>query len=118
MDSYFIPSGTIVGISTYALHHNSKHWREPEKFVPERWVEGSEYGKQDDRDAFRPFSAGTRACIGTNLAYLEMRIVLARLVWEFDWEGDGGGNDWLDKCRAIALWKRPSVMVGFKKRNT
>ncbi|KAK3349747.1 isotrichodermin C-15 hydroxylase [Lasiosphaeria hispida] len=40
----------------------------------------------DNRDAFQPFGVGPRSCIGRGLAYMESRLVLARLVWNFDME--------------------------------
>lgn len=33
-----------------------------------------------------PFTAGTRACIGRNLAYMEVSIALAALVMAFEWK--------------------------------
>jgi cytochrome P450 len=38
------------------------------------------------KDASKLFSVGLRACLGINLTYMEMRIILARMVFEFDWE--------------------------------
>lgn len=38
------------------------------------------------KEASKPFSLRPRACLGINLAYMEMRVALARLVWKFDLE--------------------------------
>lgn len=38
----------------------------------------------DHLSASNPFSMGPRSCIGRNLAWAEMRIILARLLWVFD----------------------------------
>jgi cytochrome P450 len=42
--------------------------------------------RNDVKDASKPFLVGPRACLGINLAYMEMRIILARMVYEFGWE--------------------------------
>ena len=36
------------------------------------------------REAFAPFSLGSRGCVGKNLAYLEMCVILARTLWCYD----------------------------------
>jgi cytochrome P450 len=57
-------------------------------------------------------------CLGVNLAYMELRILLAKMVWWFDWEivqGAGGKDvDWERDTRLYTLWKKPSLMVRFK----
>ncbi|PVH94292.1 cytochrome P450 [Periconia macrospinosa] len=93
VDGHTIPQGTLVGIITYAIHRNSAYFPEPFKFQPERWLP-----KDDERgsgeftdaqrklmhDAFNPFSTGTRGCAGKHLAYAEIGIVQAKLLWYFD----------------------------------
>jgi len=46
------------------LYLTDKYWEEPFQFRPERFVKG-DYNK----DAFIPFSAGPRACIGRRFVY-------------------------------------------------
>ena len=43
-------------------------------------------GKESPRDAFTPFSIGARGCIGKSVAYMEMRLVVGRLAWGWEWE--------------------------------
>jgi cytochrome P450 len=54
------------------------------------------------KGAFNPFSLGPRGCLGVNLAYLEMRVILARVVWELEWEMVGS-VDWVRENRAVPL---------------
>lgn len=71
----------------------------PDAFIPERWLpESSPLNNQsssdppfehstflnDKKSVVQPFSVGPRNCIGVNLAYAEMRLVLACLLWNFD----------------------------------
>lgn len=80
-------------------------------FIPERWLEGSGY--HDLKEASKPFELGPRVCLGINLAYLEMRIILAKLVWgfEFDLMKD---VDWEEETRLYLLWKKPELKVRFR----
>lgn len=81
--------------------------------MPERWlaIAGSEFA-EDDKAAFQPFSLGTRNCIGKNLAYAEMRLILAKLLYHFDLTlGDDMDGDWFDQKSWAIRWKKP-VRVG------
>lgn len=60
----------------------------------------------------QPFLVGPRNCIGRNLAYLEMRLILARLLWNFDVEAvDGkGGPQWRSQ-KIFTLWEKTAMEV-------
>jgi cytochrome P450 len=74
----FIPKGSHVHIDTTALHLHPSHWADPAAFKPERFLE--DYNK----DAFLPFSAGARACIGRRFAEVETVCILALMIRTFD----------------------------------
>ncbi|RYP13440.1 hypothetical protein DL766_009854 [Monosporascus sp. MC13-8B] len=62
----------------------------PGGFIPERWLRTEPEGRQGDKlETSLPFSSGPRGCLGKNLAYLEMRIILTRFFWRYD-------IDWFD----------------------
>ena len=68
----------------------------PSEWLPEIYGDPSSPFYNDRRDAFKPFSDGPRNCIGRNLAYHEMRLILAKVLWGFDLElaeGSGRGDD-------------------------
>lgn len=76
----------------------------------------------DTLEASTPFSIGPRACIGRNLAYMEMRLVLAKMVWRFDLElmneGENGmRRSWEESLRVAAVWIRPDLWVRYTERN-
>ena len=102
----YIPQGVAVSIPIYAASRSPLNWTEPDSFVPERWLGEDPKFSNDKRDASQPFSYGPRNCIGRNLAYVEMKLIIARLVWTFDIENATEGN-WLDQ-RVYMIWeKRP-----------
>ncbi|ORX92513.1 cytochrome P450 [Basidiobolus meristosporus CBS 931.73] len=73
-----LPKGTMVTLNLYALHRDEKHWENPDKFDPDRWL--SPEGMLRDLPAWSAFTDGMRMCIGKSLAMNELRIVLSMLV--------------------------------------
>lgn len=67
-----VARGSFVFVPLYAMHRNREHWTDPDAFKPERFFESSER-----YEAYLPFSAGPRSCLGANFAVHEMRVVLA-----------------------------------------
>lgn len=107
---HFVPGGTKVGIPSWAACRSPLNFRDPESFVPERWLGDARYAK-DRREASQPFSIGPRNCIGRNLAYAEMRIILARMLFEFDLELMESSMSWLENLKNSTLWQKDPLMV-------
>lgn len=63
----WVPGGTTVVVPWYSAHRQKANWRDPDSFVPERWL-GDERYKADNKGAFAPFSVGPRNCIGLKYA--------------------------------------------------
>ncbi|KAL1623127.1 hypothetical protein SLS54_004613 [Diplodia seriata] len=107
----WVPGGTSVGIHQYAQFRSADNFVEPETFAPERFLEGGDAKwEADRRDALQPFSFGPRNCIGRNLAYVEMRLILASVLWNFDMELVSGQENWLDQ-KIYFVWKKHPLMV-------
>lgn len=99
VDGHVIPPGTIVGVSPYSVMHNEAYFPQPFVFRPERWLERGgmdESGPQTEqhlsmmRAAFAPFALGETGCLGKAMAYQEMSLVVARILWYFDFERAAG----------------------------
>ncbi|KAK6592778.1 cytochrome p450 [Botrytis cinerea] len=73
---WIIPPGTPVGMSTYLMHYDPDVYPEPKVFKPERWL--GEINSKMLRN-YVPFAKGSRDCLGTELAYAEISIVLAAI---------------------------------------
>ena len=85
---YFIPAGTEIYISPYIIQRSPALWQEPERFDPDRFHPDN--AKLRDNLAYLPFAAGTRNCIGEDLARYEMLIhlvTIARRI-QFRYESD------------------------------
>jgi cytochrome P450 len=81
-----IPKGSVMFISIGALHRDPRYWEKPEEFFPDHFLPEAE--KNRPRMAYMPFGAGPRMCIGNHFALMEMQLLLAMLVWRFDFEAD------------------------------
>lgn len=46
-----------------------------------------------------------------SLAYAEMRLVLAKLVWNFDMELDPRSEEWIEQNKVFLLWEKPSLFI-------
>jgi len=82
-----IPEGAILILSPWLLHRHPAVWRDPERFDPTRFLDGSA-----DRTAFIPFGAGPRQCIGRDFAYVEGVLILAALAGRFQVSYPDGGH--------------------------
>ncbi|PYH47157.1 cytochrome P450 [Aspergillus saccharolyticus JOP 1030-1] len=90
---HWIPGGMQVGICHFAANNSHLNFKDPQKFIPERWLGDPAYAK-DDRHAMQVFSVGPRNCLGQSLAKLELHLVLCRFIWEFDWELSPESEKW------------------------
>jgi cytochrome P450 len=80
-----IPGGSVVSAGTHLVHMNPSIFPEPEKFMPERWIDDTprEFKLEKYMVAF---SSGSRDCIGRELAFAEIRVFIACLVSFFEVE--------------------------------
>ncbi|XP_046554029.1 cytochrome P450 1A5-like [Haliotis rubra] len=80
---YEIPKGTMVFANIFAIHHDPRHWKEPEVFNPERFLDDS--GRFAPKsESWMPFSVGKRACMAEALAKPELHVVLASFMRCFE----------------------------------
>lgn len=78
---HVIKAGVTVSVPTWSLHRNPHLFPEPNAFRPERWLETD----TDNLKKFvMPFSQGPRACLGRNLAYLEMLVIIPTLIRRYN----------------------------------
>jgi cytochrome P450 len=81
-----VKTGSQIVLSPWHLHRHERLWERPDEFDPTRW--GSENGKQCQRDAYIPFSAGSRVCTGAGFAMVEGPMLLSLILRNFVIEPD------------------------------
>jgi cytochrome P450 len=77
LGDYTIPAESYIHISPYVLHRDPRYFAEPERFDPMRWTL-EEYAKRP-KFCYFPFGAGSRKCVGDNLALMEGMLILVML---------------------------------------
>ncbi|EXJ87227.1 hypothetical protein A1O3_04186 [Capronia epimyces CBS 606.96] len=113
IDGQWVAGGTHVSVLQLAANTSAANFSHPLEFIPERWMDDPRF-VGDDRAAMQPFSTGPRNCIGKNLAFLEMRLVLARLLWEFNLELVPGPKKKWDDARVFLIWEKNPLYVRLK----
>lgn len=78
---YAIPKGSELVLWIYLTHHDARWFPEPDAFRPERFTAEAE--AKLPKNAYVPFGAGPRACIGKTFAMIEARLLLATLAHAF-----------------------------------
>ncbi|KAK2616780.1 hypothetical protein QQS21_000157 [Conoideocrella luteorostrata] len=94
VDGHVVPRGTQVAVPIYSLLHNQDIFEDPFAYRPERWLEPDKNSDTEDkkssrvamRKAFIPFMIGDRNCAGQAMAWMELSLVVARVLWYFDFE--------------------------------
>ncbi|KAH7348070.1 cytochrome P450 46A1 [Pyrenochaeta sp. MPI-SDFR-AT-0127] len=109
---YYVPPEVSVAAHHKVIYSSPVMFNNPLSFTPERWL-GDERFASDVRSAFQPFSVGPRDCVGKNMAYHEMRLILAKVVFNFDLELRPESKDWADQ-QVFILWQKGPLMVNVK----
>lgn len=76
-----VGKGAQLVISPWHLHRHQRIWDNPDGFDPGRWQTGN--GRDSARQAFVPFSAGSRVCPGAGFAMIEGPVILASIIRRF-----------------------------------
>ncbi|EHK19522.1 uncharacterized protein TRIVIDRAFT_46635 [Trichoderma virens Gv29-8] len=113
IDGEFIPGGTIASIPPYTLQRDARYWAEPLAFRPERWEDCSM-----DSVPWIAFNRGTWSCPGKGLVMMELRMVLSRVLLQYDvtlppgMGGDTFERDTIDNVSMVV----PALYLTFTPR--
>ncbi|QSZ30934.1 hypothetical protein DSL72_000493 [Monilinia vaccinii-corymbosi] len=78
----------MVMVCVHTIHHREDLFPAPFEFIPERFLPAPDNFQDIPKDAWRPFERGSRDCVGQELALLEMKIIMAMSLREFDITSD------------------------------
>jgi cytochrome P450 len=108
-----VPPGTRVSVQHYVTYRSPLNFADPDEFAPERWLGTKDRFKNDRLSASQPFSFGPRNCIGQNMALHEMRLIIAKVLFNFDLELCDESRGW-DQQRLFILWEKKELWCRLK----
>ncbi|KAH0624293.1 hypothetical protein JD844_007990 [Phrynosoma platyrhinos] len=81
MHGFLIPKGAFIAPDLRSVLFDPEHWETPHKFNPYHFLD--QEGNFVTREAFLPFGAGARSCVGEQMARIELFIFLTSLLRAF-----------------------------------
>jgi cytochrome P450 len=113
LGDFFLPKGTLVGVSVLDIHMNEEIYENPQKFVPERWEKDAK--KKIPHYAWIPFSNGPRICIGNNFSIMEQKIFFTSLLMKYELSFEEEKQE-IEISENSGLFQSPKpVTIKFKK---
>ncbi|XP_034046108.1 cytochrome P450 2K1-like isoform X1 [Thalassophryne amazonica] len=104
---YLIKKGTTVFPLLTSVLFDKNEWESPHTFNPSRFLD--EEGKFIKRNAFMPFSAGQRVCLGVSLARMELFLFFSSLLQHFKFSPPPGvTEDEVDLTPSVGFTVGPS----------
>ncbi|XP_032126084.1 cytochrome P450 2D19 [Sapajus apella] len=88
VQGFLIPKGTTLFTNLSSLLKDEAHWEKPFRFHPEHFLDAQ--GRFVKPEAFLPFSAGRRACLGEPLARMELFLFFTCLLQHFSFSVPAG----------------------------
>ncbi|XP_054476278.1 cytochrome P450 2D15-like [Anoplopoma fimbria] len=112
---YSIPRGTVIIPNLSSVLSEEGQWKSPREFNPENFL--NERGEFVKPEAFMPFSAGPRMCLGELLARMELFLIVVTLLrrFKFLWPEDAGEPDYKHVFGATQTPKPYCMNVHFRK---
>jgi cytochrome P450 len=76
-----LQAGDLVGFSQWAIHRDGRWFDQPERFLPDRWLDGLDARLHPF--AYFPFGGGRRVCVGKELALTVAATVIPMIARQF-----------------------------------
>jgi len=121
---------TTVSTNAYTMSRSSEYFKDPYTFNPDRWLDPD---STDVKSASQPFGLGPRQCIGQtyvlpsayfginadsalSLAWEQMRVIVTKLLYLFDFELVDPQKIWGEGLLNYLVWKQNPLYVRVKRR--
>ncbi|KAM0931392.1 hypothetical protein ACQ4PT_000417 [Festuca glaucescens] len=102
-----VTKGTRVFINVWAVARRPENWHKAEEFMPERFEDSTVGYDKGTQFEYLPFGGGRRKCPGDVFALAVLELIVARLLYYFDWSlPDGMRPDELDMDTTVGSTAR------------
>ncbi|MCJ1356030.1 MAG: hypothetical protein MMC33_006024 [Icmadophila ericetorum] len=127
IDEELIPEGYEVGTCIYAIHHDKSSFPHPHTFIPSRWLPEdplhdilftlpstdplsktnllSPTTPETQQLAMSPFGIGLRRCPGRSMALRNLHLLIARIIWQYDFRAAEGALGRVGRGEEAKGWK-------------
>jgi cytochrome P450 family 135 len=112
LGGYQLPAGVIVMPSINLVHNDSRHYPDPGKFRPQRFLD-----QRPDPAVWLPFGGGVRRCLGATFAQVEMRTVLRETLRRVELAPTTAPDEPV-RPRHVTMVPRQGAMVTVRRRIT
>ncbi|KAL3508260.1 hypothetical protein ACH5RR_027661 [Cinchona calisaya] len=111
-----IDANTKLIISFYSMGRMESIWgKDCLEFRPERWISGQGRIKHEPSFKFPAFNAGPRTCIGKDMAFIQMKMVAASIIYNYHIQVLAGHP--VSPSDSIIIQMKHGFMVRLFKRN-
>ena len=98
------------------MHWNPEYFPDPDKFLPKRFVKGSDLYDKQNHKAHMPFGLGPRMCVAYSFALVEAKLALVTLFRKFRF--DHNPDHQLISAMNLTLGPKTGVEVFVHKRQS
>ncbi|KAI5861150.1 cytochrome P450 [Durotheca rogersii] len=109
IDEVFVPGDTVISVPTWAVQRDPRYFEKADEFVPERWEKLS-----PDKSAYISFQRGPYACVGKQLAMMQLRILISCIALRYHIvfaPGEDGVAFATGEKEKMTLWVPPLHIV-------
>ncbi|MFL0181639.1 cytochrome P450 [Mycobacterium sp. SMC-15] len=110
LGDWSIPCGATVMIALSHLHNRAEDFPDPQRFDPQRFI-----GKPVPSHAWLPFGGGTRRCLGSVFASLEIDVILRTVLRHFSVEPATAADERVDSG-GVALTPKDGAKIVVHRR--
>ena len=107
--------GTMIIYSIYSAGRMERVWgKDCLQFKPERWISDDGKLKREPSYKFLAFHCGPRMCLGKDMAFTQMKIIVASIIYNFHVEAIEGHI--VEPKLSVTLQMKNGLMVNVRKR--
>ncbi|KAJ4767377.1 hypothetical protein LUZ62_077752 [Rhynchospora pubera] len=116
-DGTHVKKGWLVSYNSYAMGRMEANWgKDCLEYRPERWIDADGTFRQENSFKFTAFHAGPRMCLGKEMAYIQMKSIVASVLEHFELEVEGKERC-PEKIVATTLRMKDGLSVRVRERN-